>query len=194
MELRTLLFRLLVKKNSGVIRTKYTADEAQRYLEQILEGAWENYQKDNPNLERTSSYYVKEADKPGSVIYNEKIRDIPDKLVKVDRIGYFLGIALLLLYLLYKFFKGSDYYTALILTGDMRIEIILLFLAEVAILYAFACGLAFGLSWLVCKLLGLGSVVIKPILEKNLRIVAIPFAAVSVLVLVKDFGKIFRRR
>ena len=105
-----------------------------------------------------------------------------------------MSVGLLLLYVVYKFFKGSDYYTALVLTGDMRIEIILLFLAEVAILYAFACGLAFGLSWLVCKLLGLGSVVIKPILEKNLRIVAIPFAVVSVLVLVKDFGKIFRRR
>ena len=193
-ELRTLLFRLLVKKNSGVIRTKYTADESQRNLEQILEASWENYQKDNPNLERTSSYSVKEADKPGSVIYNDEIRDYPEKLTKVDKIGYFVCIALLLLYLLYKFFKGSDYYTALVLTGDMRIEIILLFLAEVAILYAFACGLAFGLSWLVCKLLGLGSVDIKPILNKNLRIVAIPFAVVSVLVLVKDFGKIFRRR
>lgn len=193
-ELRTLLFRLLVKKNSGVIRTKYTADEAQRNLEQILEGSWENYQKDNPNLERTSTYLVEEADKPGSVIYNDKIREYPDKLTKVDRIGYFVCIALLLLYLVYKFIKSSDYFTALVLTGDMRIEIILLFLAEVAILYAFACGLAFGLSWLVCKLLGLGSVVVKPILEKNLRIVAIPFAVVSLLVLFKDYGKIFRRR
>ena len=193
-ELRTLLFRLLVKKNSGVIRTKYTADESQRNLEKILEGAWENYQKDNPNIERTSTYYVKEADKPGSVIYNDEIREYPAKLKKVDRIGYFVGIVLLLLYLVYKFFKSSDYFTALVLTGDMRIEIILLFLAEVAILYVFACGLAFGLSWLVCKLLGLSSVVIKPILEKNLRIVAIPFAVVSLIVLFKDYGKIFRRR
>ena len=193
-EIRTLLFRLMVKKNSGVIRTKYTADEAQRNLEKILEGAWENYQKDNPNLERTSTYLVKEADKPGSVIYNDKIREYPDKLTKVDRIGYFVCIALLLLYLVYKFFRGSDYFTTLVLTGDMRIEIILVFLAEVAILYAFACGLAFGLSWIVCKLLGLGSVVIKPILEKNLRIVAIPFAVVSLLIILKDYGKIFRRR
>ena len=193
-EQRTLIFRLLVKKNSGLIRTKYTADEAQVKLEGILDGAWENYQTDNPNLERTSSYVVKEADKPGSVIYRDKIREVPKKLTKIDSIGYIVCIGLLLLYVVYKFFKGSDYYTALVLTGDTKIEIVLLFLAELAILFVFACGLAFGLSWVVCKLLGLGAVVIKPIISKNLRIVAIPFVAVVVLVVIKDFGKIFRRR
>lgn len=193
-EKRTLLFRLLVKKNSGVIRTKYTADEAQVKLETILEGAWENYQKDNPDLERTSTYKVKEADKPGSVIYRDKIREVPKKLTKVDSIGYLVCVGLLLLYVVYKFFKGSDYYTALVLTGDTKIEIVLLFLAELAVLFVFACGLAFGLSWVVCKLLGLGAVVIKPIITKNLRIVAFPFVAVVALVIAKDFGKIFRRR
>ncbi len=193
-EQRTLLFRLLVKKNSGVIRTKYTADESQVKLETILEGAWENYQKDNPDLERTSTYKVKEADKPGSVIYRDKIREVPKKLTKIDSIGYIVCIALLLLYVVYKFFKGSDYYTALVLTGDTKLEIVLLFLAELAVLFVFACGLAFGLSWVVCKLLGLGAVVIKPIITKNLRIVAIPFAVVVALVIAKDFGKIFRRR
>ena len=193
-EQRTLLFRLLVKKNSGVIRTKYTADESQVKLETILEGAWENYQMDNPDLERTSTYKVKEADKPGSVIYRDKIREVPKKLTKIDSIGYIVCIALLLLYVVYKFFKGSDYYTALVLTGDTKLEIVLLFLAELAVLFVFACGLAFGLSWVVCKLLGLGAVVIKPIITKNLRIVAIPFAVVVALVIAKDFGKIFRRR
>ena len=175
-----------MKKNSGVIRTKYTADEAQVKLEGILDGAWENYQTDNPNLERTSSYVVKEADKPGSVIYRDKIREVPKKLTKIDSIGYIVCIGLLLLYVVYKFFKGSDYYTALILTGDTKVEIVLLFLAELAILFVFA--------WVVCKLLGLGAVVIKPIISKNLRIVAIPFVTVVVLVVIKDFGKIFRRR
>ena len=193
-EQRTLLFRLLVKKNSGVIRTKYTADESQVKLETILEGAWENYQMDNPDLERTSTYKVKEADKPGSVIYRDKIREVPKKLTKIDSIGYIVCIALLLLYVVYKFFKGSDYYTALVLTGDTKLEIVLLFLTELAVLFVFACGLAFGLSWVVCKLLGLGAVVIKPIITKNLRIVAIPFAVVVALVIAKDFGKIFRRR
>ena len=193
-EQRTILFRLLVMKNSGVFRTKLTADEAQRNLEGILDGAWENYEKDNPDLERTSSYVVHEADKPGSVIYREKIRNIPDKLTKVDSIGYFVCIVLLLLYLVYKFIKGSEFYTTLVLTGDTKLEIVLLFLAELAILFAFACGLAFGLSWIVCKLLGLGAVSIKPIVSKNLRVVLIPFIAIAALVIAKNYGKIFRRR
>ena len=194
-EQRTLLFRLLVKKNSGLIReTVKTADEAEQTLEKILEGAWENYQKDNPKLERTSSYQVKEADEPGSVIYRENIREIPKKLTKIDSIGYFVCIVLLLLYLVYKFFKGSDYYTTLILTGNTKLEIILLFLAELAVLFVFACGLAFGLSWVVCKILGLGAVVIKPIISKNVRIIAIPFVIISVLIIIKDYGRIFRRR
>ena len=194
-EQRTLLFRLLVKKNSGLIReTIKTADEAEQTLEKILEGAWENYQKDNPKLERTSSYQVKEADEPGSVIYRENIREIPKKLTKIDSIGYFVCIVLLLLYLVYKFFKGSDYYTTLILTGNTKLEIILLFLVELAVLFVFACGLAFGLSWVVCKILGLGSVVIKPIISKNVRIIAIPFVIISVLIIIKDYGRIFRRR
>ena len=171
-----------------------TADEAQRNLEGILDGAWENYEKDNPDLERTSSYVVHEADKPGSVIYREKIRNIPDKLTKVDSIGYFVCIVLLLLYLVYKFIKGSEFYTTLVLTGDTKLEIVLLFLAELAILFAFACGLAFGLSWIVCKLLGLGAVSIKPIVSKNLRVVLIPFIAIAALVIAKNYGKIFRRR
>lgn len=193
-EQRTILFRLLVMKNSGVFRTKLTADEAQRNLEGILDGAWENYEKDNPDLERTSSYVVHEADKPGSVIYRDKIRNIPDKLTKVDSIGYFVCIVLLLLYLVYKFIKGSEFYTTLVLTGDTKLEIVLLFLAELAILFAFACGLAFGLSWIVCKLLGLGAVSIKPIVSKNLRVVLIPFIAIAALVIAKNYGKIFRRR
>ena len=193
-EQRTILFRLLVMKNSGVFRTKLTADEAQRNLEAILDGAWENYQKDNPDLERTSTYVVHEADKPGSVIYREKLRDIPDKLTKVDSIGYFVCIVLLLLYLVYKFIKGSEFYTTLVLTGDTKLEIVLLFLAELAILFAFACGLAFGLSWIVCKLLGLGAVSINPIISKNLRVVLIPFIAIAALVIAKNYGKIFRRR
>jgi len=193
-EQRTLLFRLLVKKNSGLIATKYTADEAQQKFQSILESSWENYQKDNPDLERTSSYVIREADKPGSVIYRDKIRDIPGKMKKYDTIGYIVCVGLLLLYLVYKFLKGSDYYTTLVLTGDTKFEIILLFLAELLVLFVFACGLAFGLSWAVCKLLGLREVAVQPIISKNLRIIAIPFVVVAGLVIAKDFGKIFRRR
>ena len=190
---RMLLFRMLVKKNSCSFTTKYTADEAQRSIAAIIDEAWENYKKDNPKLERTSSYVVKEADEPNSVIYRDKIREIPKKLVKIDSIGYIVCIILLLAYLLHKMYKGSDYYTMLILTGDTKFELMLLFVFEAAVLYAFSCGLAFVLSWAVCKLLGLGTVAIAPILSKNLRIVVIPFAVSLVLIAIRDFAKGFRR-
>ncbi len=191
---RLKLFRILVLKNSCYVNTRNSADEIQRKLTQILDSTWENYAKDNKGLERTSSYYVKEADKPGSVVYRESLKQVPEKLEKVDSIGYYVCIFLLLLYLIYKFFKGSDFYTTIVMTGDTKLEVVLIFLAEAALLYGFACGVGFVLSWVVCKLLGFGTVAFTPVLTKNLRIIGIPFAIISLFILVKDYGKIFRRR
>ena len=191
---RMRLFRILVLKNSCFINTKLTPDEAQLKLEEILTSSWENYQKDNPNLERTSSYRVHEADKAGSVVYRKGIRKIPDKLKKIDSPGFFICILLLTLFFLYKFWRGSEFYSTLYLTGDTKIEIILLFVAEAAILYALACGIAIGFAWVIGKLLGLGTVSAAPIISKNLRIVLFPLIAVSAVVIIKDFGKLFRRR
>lgn len=191
---RMLLFRLLVLKNSCYINTNYSADETERKLESLLASSWDNYKKDNPTLTRTSEYKIREADKPGSVVYRENIREVPGKLKKIDAPGYYICIILLALYFFYKFFRGSDYYTTLIMTGDTKIEIVLLFAVEAAILCAVACGLGFVLSWVVAKLLRLGAVAAAPIISKNVRIVLIPLIAVSVVIVLRDYGKIFRRR
>ena len=191
---RLKLFRILVLKNSCYINTRNSADEVQRRLTQIQDAIWANYEKDNKGIERTSNYYVKEADRPGSVVYRESLKQVPEKLEKVDSIGYYVCIFLLLLYLIYKFFKGSDFYTTIVMTGDTKLEVVLVFLAEAALLYGFACGVGFVFSWIVCKLLGFGTVAFTPVLTKNLRIIGIPFAIISLWILIKDYGKIFRRR
>jgi len=191
---RMRLFRLLVLKNSCFINTKMSADEAQRKLDRILEASWENYSKDNPDLERTSTYRIAEADPAGSVIYRDGIRKVPNKLKKVDAPGYYICILLLILYFLYKLWRGSEYYTTILMTGDTKIELILLFAVEAAILCAISCGVGYLLSFIVSKLLSLGSVPIGPIVSKNVRIVLFPLIAVGVAIGIRDFGKIFRRR
>lgn len=191
---RMKLFRILVLKNSGFIKTKKSADEAEIELEKLLTYSWDNYAKDNPSLKRTSNYRIHEADKAGSVVYRDKVRDIPGKLRKIDTPGYFLCIILLTLYFLYKFFKGSEYFTALVMTGDSKVEIGLLFVVEAAILYFAACGLGFALAFVVGKLLSLGSTSAAPIFSKNFRIVLFPLIAVGVVIAIRDFGKLFRKR
>ena len=191
---RMRLFRILVLKNSCFVNTKLSPDEAERKLEQLLEASWENYKKDNPTLERTSTYRIHEADPKGSVVYRDNIRDIPGKLKKIDKPGYYICILLLALYFIYKFFRGMDYYTTIYMTGDTKVEIILLFVFEAAVLYAAACGVGILFAWVVSKLLSLGSVSTAPVFSKNLRIVLFPLIALSTVVIVKDFGKLFRRR
>ena len=191
---RMRLFRILVLKNSCFVNTKLSPDEAERKLEQLLDASWENYKKDNPTLERTSTYRIHEADPKGSVVYRDNIRDIPGKLKKIDKPGYYICILLLALYFIYKFFRGMDYYTTIYMTGDTKVEIILLFVFEAAVLYAAACGVGILFAWVVSKLLSLGSVSTAPVFSKNLRIVLFPLIALSTVVIVKDFGKLFRRR
>ncbi|MBO4627855.1 MAG: ABC transporter permease [Lachnospiraceae bacterium] len=191
---RMRLFRILVLKNSCFVNTKLSPDEAERKLEQILESSWENYQKDNPNLKRTSTYRIHEADPEGSVVYRDNIREIPGKLKKFDKPGYYICILLLALFFIYKFFRGMDYYTTIYMTGDTKVEIILLFVFEAAVLYAAACGVGILFAWVVSKMLSLGSVSTAPVFAKNLRIVLFPLIALATVVIVKDFGKLFRRR
>ena len=80
------------------------------------------------------------------------------------------------------------------MTGDSKVEIALLFVVEAAILYFAACGLGFVLAFVVGKLLSLGSTSAAPIFSKNFRIVLFPLIAVGVVIAIRDFGKLFRKR
>lgn len=191
---RGILFRMLVMKNSCYIKAAMSADEAQRKLENVIETTWSNYKTDNKDLQVSSSYCIKEADKPGSIVYREGIRKVPEKLEFWYKIAYWALLILIGVYFVRKFQRGTYYYTSIYMSGDSKMRIMFLFLTEAVLMYALASGIGFFLAWVVGKLLNMELMNWKDPFNRNFLYVFIPFVVVSVLVGIKDFGKIFRRR
>ena len=191
---RGILFRMLVMKNSCYIKAAMSADEAQRKLENVIETTWSNYKTDNKDLQVSSSYCIKEADKPGSIVYREGVRKVPEKLEFWYKIAYWALLILIGVYFVRKFQRGTYYYTSIYMSGDSKMRIMFLFLTEAVLMYALASGIGFFLAWVVGKLLNMELMNWKDPFNRNFLYVFIPFVVVSVLVGIKDFGKIFRRR
>ncbi len=191
---RGILFRMLVMKNSCYVKAAMSADEAQRKLENVIETTWSNYKTDNKDLQVSSSYCIKDADKPGSIVYREGIRKVPEKLEFWYKVTYWALLILIGAYFVRKFQRGTYYYTSIYMSGDSKPRIMFLFLTEAILMYALASGIGFFLAWIIGKLLNMELMNWKDPFNRNFLYVFIPFAVVSVLVGIKDFGKIFRRR
>ena len=72
-------------------------------------------------------------------------------------------------------------------------EIMLLFLAEILILYAGSVGFGYLFSWLLCRVMQLQAVSFTKLLAANLLAIGVPGIAILLRVALADYGKMFRR-
>lgn len=190
---RTKLFSILFLKNRGYFETTLTANESQRELAKYVEASWKNFYLENKNIDAITTYTVREADATDSILYRANVQDKQEQMKQISKIGYLVGMVLLALYFFFKLRRGVEYYTAIVMTGTSTVEVMLLFLLEGIILFALATGMGFVVSFVICKLLQLNMIGIAGIIKWNIIAIGIPTIANAVRILLRDFGKMFRR-
>ncbi len=190
---RSKLFYILFLKNRGYFETTYAPNEAQRKLTVMVEDAWKNFYLENENKDAITTYTVREADAANSILYRQDIATLQGKMKTIAKVGLWLGLALLVLYYFLKLRRGKDYYTAIVLTGTSSVEVMVLFLLEGALLFVLANAVGYVGCFVICKLLHLQMIGIGGIVKWNLLVIGLPTLAISVWVLIRDYGRMFRR-
>lgn len=189
------LFTYQHMMNSGYFMTTLTSDEAQEQLWILVDKAWEDFERDNQgkDKEALSTYKIEGADPANSILYRENAPKLSKKIVKFTKYGFFFGMLLFALYLFWKFWRGRAYYSSLYLTGTNRTEMAVLYLIEGVLMAALAAALSVGFAFVISKLLQLHLTDYKPLVKRFIRLAGYPTAAIVIWILVRDFGRMFRR-
>lgn len=190
---RATLFHYQFLMNNGHLFTTSTADEAQEELDRLTDLAWADFRRDNAKKTPLTSYRISDADQPNSILFRESSATLWKKILKFTKIGFPFCMIIFALFLFFKFRKGRDYYTALYMTGTNRVEIIALYVIEAVLMIALAAACSFAFAFVICKLLQLKLCPVKPLVMKIVRLVGIPTLAIIAWIVLKDFGRIFRR-
>ena len=192
-EERSRLFHYQHLMNSGYFLSTLTEDEAQEKLWDVIEVSWRDFKRDNPDTKALSSYKIAGADQANSILYRENAPQLSKKIVRFTKYGFFFGMLLFGLYLFWKFWRGRDYYTSLYMTGTNRTEMAAAFLIEGVLMAVLAAALSVGFAFVISKLLQLHMTDYKPIVKKFIRLAGYPTAAIVIWIMVRDFGRMFRR-
>lgn len=190
---RLRLFHYQHMMNRGYFMTTLTKDESQEQLWTLLEEAWKDFRRDNPEKNPLSTYKIEGADSANSILYREKAPQFSQKIVKYTKYGFFFGMLLFALYLFWKFWVGREYYSSLYLTGTNRTEMAVLYLIEGILMAALAAAFSVGFAFVITKLLKLHMSDYKPLVKKFFRLAGFPTAAIIIWIMVRDFGRMFRR-
>lgn len=190
---RSKLFHYQLMMNRGYITTKLTRNEAQIALAQVIEESWMAFRRDNPKKDPLSSYRISGSSKDNSILYRKNSMKLADKIMDFTKKGFPICMLLFAAYLAFKLYRGKEYYTSLYLTGTNRLEIMALYLIEGILLTALAAALAFGFSFVICKLLNLAPTAPKPVIKRICKLVAYPTVITMIWILIRDFGRMFRR-
>ena len=192
-EERAKLFHYQFMMNSGYFTTKLTADEAQIELDEVIERSWKDFRRDNPKKEPLSSYRVSGADQKNSILYRANSPKLSENILKFTKKGFPICMLLFALYLFFKFWRGKEFYTALYLTGTNRTEIMAQYLVEGILMVVLAILGSIGFAFVICKLLQLHMCETKPLKGRMIRLAGYPTAAIMIWILIRDFGRMFRR-
>ena len=193
LEDRAKLFHYQFMMNNGYLKTKLTKNEAQMNLAVVLEEAFRDFKRDNPKVDPLSSYRIEGSSSKNSILFRANAMDLTKKVLKFTKYGFPICMVLLLLYLFYKYRSGKEFYSSIYLTGTNRVEIMAMYLIEGILMVALAAALASGCAWVVCKLLKLKMSAPKPIIRRIIKTVVWPTVAIMVWILIRDFGRMFRR-
>ena len=191
---RSQLFHYQVMMNKGYIATDLTADEAQVNLESMTEQAWRDFRRDNPKNDPLTTYRIAGADQKNSILFRDNVSKLAEKVLRFTKYGFPICMILFGLFLLFKLYKGRDYYAAVFLTGTTRLEIMMLYLVEGVLMIALATAFSAAFAFVICKLLQLEMSPWKPLLNRNIRLAGIPTVIVMAVILLIDFGRRFRRK
>ncbi len=192
-EERAKLFHYQFLMNCGYFTTTYTADEAEIELEDVIENSWKDFRRDNPKKDPLTSYRVKEADPKNSILYRSNAPKLAQNILNFTNKGFKACMILFALYVFFKFWRGKEYYSSLYLTGTNRTEMMVLYLIEGILMVALAALCSIGFAFVICKLLQLKMCVTKPLVNRIAKLVGYPTAAIMIWILIRDFGRMFRR-
>lgn len=190
---RSILFHYQTMMNRGYITTTLTRNEAQISLAEVIDNAWRDFRRDNPKKDPLTSYRIDGASKDNSILYRENAMKLTDKVLKFTKYGFPICALLFAAYVFLKFRSGKEFYTSLYLTGTNRTEIMAMYLIEGILMAALASVLAYGFAFVICKLLRLQMSPSKPVTRRICKLVAYPTAAIMIWILIRDFGRMFRR-
>lgn len=193
-EERGKLFHYQVMMNKGYLTSTLTADEAQKNLESMTAEAWSDFYRDNPKDKALTTYRMEGADQENSILFRGNAMDLVKKVKNFTKYGFPICMLLFGVFLLYKLRKGKDYYAAIYMTGTTRVEIMLLYVVEGALMVALATACAVAFAFVISKLLQLDMSPWKPLLKRNIRLVGFPTAIALVFILLIDYGRRFRRK
>ena len=192
-EERAKLFHYQHMMNCGYFMTTLTADEAQEQLWVLLDEAWKDFRRDNPKKNPLTTYKIEGADPSNSILYRENAPKLSQRIIKLTKYGFFFGMLLFAAYLFFKLWRGKEYYSSLYLTGTNRSEMAVLYLIEGLLMAVLAAALSVGIAFAITKLLQLHMTEYKPLVKRFFRLTGYPTAASMIWILVRDFGRMFRR-
>ena len=190
---RLKLFHYQHMMNCGYFTTTLTEDEAQEQLLVLLDEAWKDFRRDNPGKNPLSTYKIEGADPSNSILYRENAPKLSQRIIKLTKYGFFFGMLLFAAYLFFKFWRGKEYYSSLYMTGTNRTEMAVLYLIEGVLMAVLAAALSVGIAFAITKLLQLQMTDYKPLVKRFFRLTGYPTAAIIIWILVRDFGRMFRR-
>ncbi|MBO6065243.1 MAG: hypothetical protein J6P36_02370, partial [Lachnospiraceae bacterium] len=151
------------------------------------------FRRDNPKKDPLSSYRVRGADQKNSILYRENAPKLAENILKFTKKGFPICMLMFALYLFFKFWRGKEFYSALYLTGTNRTEMMVLYLVEGVLMVVLAILGSIGFAFVISKLLQLHLCETKPLVGRVIRLVGYPTAAIMIWILIRDFGRMFRR-
>ncbi|MBO4399348.1 MAG: hypothetical protein J5795_04360 [Lachnospiraceae bacterium] len=187
------LFHYQFAMNNGYFTTTLTADEAQQEIDIVVSNSWSDFLKNNPKKAPLTHYRVATAHQANNILFRENASDLASKVLKFTKYGFFISMLLTALYLFWKFYRGKDFYSALYLTGTNRTEMMAMYFVEGALMAALAALGSIGFAFVVCKLLQLDMCATKPLINRIIKLVGIPTGAIMIWIMIRDFGRMFRR-
>lgn len=190
---RAKLFHFQCMMNRGYFTTTYTADEAQTALEDVVEVSWRAFRRDNPKKSVLTSYRVVGADQPNSILFRASSEKLAKSILKFTKYGFRFCMVVFGLYLLYKFYRGRDYYTVCYFTGTTKLEMMILYVIEGVLMIVLASAGSVAFAYAICYLLQLKMSAPAPLFKSIRHFVGVPTVFILVVIALKDFARRFRK-
>ncbi len=189
----TVLMHIMYMKNTGIVRTKVSANDAERKLMDMVDRSWKNFHIEKENSSPITDYRIKEASAKDSILFKDNVENIVTSLEKYTKYFIVGGMLILLLYYLLKRKSLHEHFTMLVITGTSNLEIMLFFLVESLLFLIGTVGFGYLFCFAVCKILQLKVAGYKDIVGIAAWMIVIPTVCVWARIFFTDYGKMFRR-